>query len=76
MSTENPLGSNVPPERPVNPSHFGGAGLYDSDDPLQTVTTTQPTQDQQDSKRSLVPALLAIGGVAWLLTVLVRRATQ
>ena len=30
MSSQDPLGSTVPPERPTNPTHFGGEGLYDS----------------------------------------------
>jgi hypothetical protein len=30
MSSQNPFGSTVPPERPTNPTHFGGEGLYES----------------------------------------------
>jgi hypothetical protein len=76
MSTANPTASNVPPERPANPTHFGGAGLYDPDDSLHTAAASGSDEGQQDSRRSLMPALLAIGGLAWLLTILIRRATQ
>jgi hypothetical protein len=30
MSTQDPMGSAVPPERPKDPTHFGGEGLYES----------------------------------------------
>jgi hypothetical protein len=29
MSSQDPIGSSVPPERPANPTHFGGTGLYE-----------------------------------------------
>jgi hypothetical protein len=101
MSSQDPIGS-VPPERPREPTHFGGAGLYEpladtqktadrADDPSLKV----PLGDQVDgrtkdalqerspkdsiwefARRKHVPALLAAGGVVWLLGVLIRRATR
>jgi hypothetical protein len=108
MSSQDPIGSTVPPERPTNPTHFGGEGLYepgaDSPDSLDTMHTIagadasskEPLSEHLDSetnetlegvkdsqrpvwefaRRNHVPTLLAIGGIAWLLVVLVRRSTE
>jgi hypothetical protein len=98
MNSPDPIGSNVPPERPTNPTHFGGDGLYDSaaqtadtsaDASLKvplsehldraTIGSLEVEQRSQGSmwasaKRNHVPALLAVGGLLWLLTTLVRRS--
>jgi hypothetical protein len=91
MSTQDPLGSTVPPERPVNPTHFGGDGLYEP----ESAPADGPEANAQDSgadsslegsqgaqsalwefaKRNHVPAVLAVGGFVWLLASLVRRST-
>jgi hypothetical protein len=102
MSSQDPIGS-VPPERPRDPTHFGGEGLYEpladtdksadrgDDSSLKVALGEQldaPMTDalgaarsRKDSmwdfaRRKHVPALLAAGGVVWLLGVLIRRATR
>lgn len=62
------------------PTHFGGDGLYDTTE--EKSTPGVPAVLEQDPQRSVwefarrnhVPALLAIGGLAVLLTALVRRS--
>ena len=99
MSSQDPFGSAVPPERPKNPTHFGADGLYEKADapesgedaslrvPLaehlggETKESLEGEQGSQGStwelaKRYHVPAVLAVGGVVWLLTALVRRSTE
>jgi hypothetical protein len=92
MSAQDPMGSSVPPEQPVNPTHFGGEGLYESEAGTSgTAGTSAPDngadpsvkspQDSQSplwdfAKRNHVPAVLAVGGVVWLLVSLVRRSTE
>ena len=36
MSSQDPIGSAVPPERPKNPTHFGADGLYEKADAPKT----------------------------------------
>jgi hypothetical protein len=108
MSAEDPIGSAVPPERPKDPTHFGGEGLYESKaetpetpgsgvdslkvplsehveggttESLAAEQGAQREQDAQNSmwefaKRNHVPALLAVGGIVWLIGALVRRSTE
>jgi hypothetical protein len=87
MSAQDPIGSTVPPEHPVNPTHFGGDGLYEpaadtSDSPDTgadpSSNTPQGAQSSfwQFAKRNHVPAVLAVGGLVWLLASLVRRSTE
>jgi hypothetical protein len=100
MSSQNPLDSNIPPERPKDPTHFGGEGLYGpqadasataDDDTLKVPLSEHLGSAEQGlahgnrrpddsawafAKRNHVPALLAIGGIAWLLAALIRRATR
>jgi hypothetical protein len=72
MSAQDPIAATVPPERPVNPTHFGGDGLYDP-----SMKTAQGAQSSfwELAKRSHMPAVLAVGGIVWLLVSLVRRST-
>jgi hypothetical protein len=92
MSSQDPIGSAVPPERPANPTHFGGDGLYEpeaetsksvnSAEDASLKTKSQEREQGSESsfwelaRRNHVPALLAIGGVVWLLVSLVRRSTE
>jgi hypothetical protein len=104
MSSQDPIGSTMPPERPTNPTHFGGAGLYESeaDEPHSgeeaslkvplsehlSSTVEKSPESEQDSeqgsqnslqepvKRYNVLAWVAVAGIAWLLTALVRRSTE
>ena len=87
MSAQDPIGSTVPPERPVNPTHFGGDGLYESaaatsDIPdagaAPSLKTPQGAQGSfwEFAKRNHMPAVLAVGGIVWLLVSLVRRSTE
>jgi hypothetical protein len=99
MSTQDPFGSAVPPERPRDPTHFGGEGLYDNenegslkvplDEQLDSATKQslggetdeRSGRSQSDAvwdfaRRNHVPAVLAVGGVAVLLGMLIRRSTR
>jgi len=103
MSAQDPIGSSVPPERPKNPTHFGGEGLYDADtqrsdgsamagdaslrvplgeqvdsatkDSLQGAQGTSGRSVWEFAKRNHVPALLAAGGIVWLIVTLLRRSS-
>jgi hypothetical protein len=94
MSTQDPIGS-PPPERPKNPTHFGGEGLYEAkgDDASLKVplgehvdnATKESLEGEQLPKsgsvwefarRNHVPALLAAGGIVWLIATLVRKSTR
>lgn len=79
------MGSSATPERPTNPTHFGGAGLYepqdrrdDRDDASVNAVTAQRSAGAfwEFARRNHVPAVLAVGGFVWLLVSLVRRSTQ
>jgi len=79
MSSQDPLDSSIPPERPKDPTHFGGEGLYAT----QTDTSPAPSDERGSTasawdfaRRNHVPALIAVGGIALLLTALIRRATR
>jgi hypothetical protein len=99
MSSQDPIGSTVPPERPTNPTHFGGDGLYEPKPDTSDIADTAfkvPLSEHLDgatmgslegeqhaegslwdfAKRNHVPALVAIGGIVWLLASLVRRSTE
>jgi hypothetical protein len=102
MSSQDPIGSTVPPKRPTTPTHFVGEGVYESGadspdtsagadasmkEPLSEHLDSETKESLQSAKgsqspvwevarRSHVPTLLAIGGIAWLLVVLVRRSTE
>lgn len=100
MSSQDPIDSAVPPERPENPTRFGADSLYESTPdapetgedaslkvPLtehldsETKQSLEGKQGPQSSiwdfaKRKHVPILLAVGGIVWLLTALVRRSTE
>jgi len=87
MSAQDPIGSPVPPEPQVNPTHFGGDGLYepgagtsDSPDTGAGPSSKVPRGSQSSfwefAKRKHVPTVLAIGGVVWLLASLIRRSTE
>jgi hypothetical protein len=81
MSAQDPLGSTVPPERPVNPTHFGGDGLYEADAQDAGAGSSQMSSQRSQSalwdfaRRNHVPTVLAVGGFVWLLASLVRRST-
>ena len=101
MSSQNPFGSTVPPERPANPTHFGGEGLYESkpdtaetrDDGNSSSENASPDEHvnsaTQESvaggligersfwdfaKRNHLVALVAVGGIVWMLRLLLRRS--
>jgi hypothetical protein len=75
MSSQNPFGSTVPPERPTNPTHFGGEGLYES-------ATQEPLAGGQVGERSVwdfakrnhLVTLAAVGGLVWMIRLLLRRS--
>ena len=86
MSAQDPIGSTIPPEHPVNPTHFGGDGLYvpaadtsgspgTGADPSSNTAQNAQSSFWQFAKRNHVPAVLAVGGFVWLLASLVRRST-
>jgi hypothetical protein len=84
MSSQDPLNSPATPDRPTNPTHFGGDGLYGPD--AERSDTSAPHRELRElrsadafwgfAKRNHVPALLAVGGLVWLLVALVRRSTE
>jgi hypothetical protein len=101
MSSQNPFGSTVPPERPANPTHFGGEGLYESkpdtaetwDDGNGSAENASPDEHvnsaAQESraggpigersfwdfaKRNHLVTFVAVGGIVWMLRVLLRRS--
>ena len=86
MSAQDPIGSTAPPEQPVNPTHLGGEGLYESEagtskTPYPADPSLKAPQDSQGSfwdfaRRNHVPAVLAVGGFVWLLVALARRSTE
>jgi hypothetical protein len=89
MSSQDPIGSSVPPERPANPTHFGGTGLYEeslkvplSDHLSSTAQESQESEQgsqaapQDAIKRYNVLAWIAVGGIVCLLTALIRRSTS
>jgi hypothetical protein len=98
MSAQDPIGSTVPPEHPVNPTHFGGDGLYEpaadkpdipgtgadassnpdtgAADPSSNTPRSAQSSFWEFAKRNHVPAVLAVGGIVWLLASVVRRATE
>jgi hypothetical protein len=80
--TQDPIGSAVPPERPKDPTHFGGEGLYETKESPAGETDAQAGEPGAQgsvwefAKRNHVPALLAVGGIVWLIGALVRRSTE
>jgi hypothetical protein len=89
MSAQDPIGSSATAERPKNPTHFGGDGLYESaaESPdrsdggpgasLRALSERRAADGFWDfAKRNHVPAVLAVGGFVWLLVALVRRSTE
>lgn len=74
MSSQDPIGSTVPSERPTE---------VPLSEHLNETKTKSPEGEQgsesslwQLAKRTHVPTLLAIGGIVWLLASLVRRSTE
>jgi hypothetical protein len=49
MSSQDPFGSTTPPERPTNPTHFGGERAYES------KSQTAETSDSSDDSLLKVP---------------------
>jgi hypothetical protein len=84
MNSPGSIESTVPPERPTNPTHFGGDGLYESATAASESAQEGSVERGQGSqrpawefaRRNHIPALLAVGGIVWLLAALVRRSTQ
>jgi hypothetical protein len=101
MSSQNPFGSTVPPERPTNPTHFGGEGLYESkpdtaetlDDGNGSSENALPDEHVNSATQEPVPGgligersfwdfakrnhlvtLVAVGGIVWMLRLLLRRS--
>jgi hypothetical protein len=101
MSSQNPFGSTVPPERPTNPTHFGGEGLYEPkpdtaetwdegngssvnaapDEHVNTATQESLAGGQNAehslwdfAKRNHLVTLAAVGGIVWMLRLLLRRS--
>ncbi|HET9448204.1 MAG TPA: hypothetical protein VFO35_18195 [Steroidobacteraceae bacterium] len=89
MSAQDPIGSSATAERPTNPTHFGGDGLYEAQSESsgrpdgEDASANAPRSQQRSAdafwefaRRRHVPAVLAVGGLVWLLVALVRRSTE
>jgi hypothetical protein len=84
MSAQDPIDSAVPPERPKDPTHFGGEGLYESQpEPPETPASEADSSEQgagdsvwEFARRYHVPTVLAVGGIVLLIASLVRRSTE
>jgi hypothetical protein len=77
MSSQNPFGSTVPPERPTNPTHFGGEGLYESKPDTQESLAGGQIAERpfwDFAKRNHLVTLAAVGAVVWMVRLLLRRS--
>jgi hypothetical protein len=69
--------TSIPPDRPRNPTHFGGDGLYDKSG-VEEATRLEHSMSSLLGKvrRNPLPIALALVGLAWMMVSTARRADR